>query len=53
VGYAVPYARSSAFTFGVDCKFARARLVQTGDDAGDYTDYGWMVAPSAVLSVLL
>ena len=52
-GYALPYGRSSAFVFGVDCTVAHAQLKLYGGDAGDYEDYGWMVAPSGVLSLLL
>ena len=52
VGYAVPYGRSSAFSFGVDLKVAHAQLEHYGDSV-DYDDSGWMVAPSGLLSVLL
>jgi hypothetical protein len=52
-GYALPYGRSSAFTFGVDFKVAHAQLELYGEDAGDYKDSAWMLVPSGVLSVLL
>jgi hypothetical protein len=39
--------------FGVDCKVAHAQFEEYAEDAGDYHNSGWMVAPSGLVSFLL